>query len=57
MTQQEKNESPQEFADRSSALAQRITSQSDDLVAERVHRKNAESMLLGSYLAGLMGPR
>jgi hypothetical protein len=55
MAQQKKNESPQEFADRCRALAQRITSQSDDPVVQRVHRKNAERLVLASYVAGLNG--
>jgi hypothetical protein len=57
MARQEKNESPQEFADKCRALAQRITCQSDDPVAQRVHRENAERMLLASYVAGLNGVR
>jgi len=36
-------------------LAQRITCQSDDPVAQKVHRENAERMLLASYVAGLIG--
>jgi len=55
MARQGKNESPQEFADRCRTLAQRITCQSDDPVAHRVHRENAERMLLASYVAGLIG--
>jgi len=55
MARQGRNESPQEFADRCRTLAQRITCQSDDPVAQRVHRENAERMLLASYLAGLIG--
>jgi len=55
MARQGKNESPQEFADRCRTLAQRITCQYDDPVAQGVHRKNAERMLLASYVAGLTG--
>ena len=55
MARQGKNESPQEFADRCRALAQRITCQSDDPVAQGVHRENAERVLLASYVAGLIG--
>ena len=55
MAGQGKNESPQEFAVRYRALAQRITCQSDDPVAQGVHRGNAERMLLASYVAGLIG--
>jgi len=39
MTRQGKNESPQEFADRCRALAQRITCQSDDPVARECIEK------------------
>ena len=49
------NESPQEFADRSRALAQKITCQVDDPVAHGVHREHAERMLLASYVADLIG--
>jgi hypothetical protein len=45
MARQEESESPQEIVDRCRALAQRITCQSDDPVAQRVHRENAERML------------
>jgi len=55
MARQGKNEIPQEFADRCRALAQRITCQSDDPVAQRVHPENVERMLLASYVAGLIG--
>jgi len=55
MARQCKNESPQKYADRCRALAQRITCQSDDPVAQGVHRENAERMLLASYVAGLIG--
>jgi len=55
MARQGKNESPQEFADRCRTLAQRVTCQSDDPIAQRVHRENAERMLLARYVAGLIG--
>jgi len=55
MARKGKNESPQEFADRCRALAQRIKCQSDDPVAQGVHRENAERMLLASYVTGLIG--
>jgi len=54
MDRQCKNKSPQEFADRRRGLAQRITRQSDDRVAQGVHRENAERMLLASYVEGLI---
>jgi hypothetical protein len=55
MARQGRNESPQEFADRCRALAQKITCQSDDPVVQGVHRENAERMLLASYISGLEG--
>jgi hypothetical protein len=55
MARQEKNESPQEFADRCRALAKTITCQSDNPVVQRVHRENAERLVLASYVAGLNG--
>jgi len=55
MARQGKNKSPQEFADRCRALAQRIKCQSDDTVAQGVHRENAKRILLASYVAGLIG--
>jgi hypothetical protein len=53
---QNKNESPQEFADRCRALAQKIVCKVNDPLAQRVHQQNAERMLLATYVAGLMGP-
>jgi hypothetical protein len=55
MARQGRNENPQEFADRCRTLAQRITCQSNDPVDQGVHRKNAEHMLLASYISGLGG--
>jgi hypothetical protein len=52
---QGKNESPQEFADRCRALAQKITCRVDHPIAQRVHQENAERMLLASFVAGLGG--
>jgi len=52
---QEKNESPQQFADRCRALSQKIICKTSDPVAQRIHRENAERMLLASFIAGLMG--
>ena len=52
---QGKNESSQDFADRCRALAQKIICKIDDPIAQRVHQKNAERMLLASFVAGLSG--
>jgi len=52
---QGRNESPQEFADRCRALAQKVMGKSDDPQIQRVHRENAERMLLSSFIAGLHG--
>jgi hypothetical protein len=53
---QNKNESPQEFSDRCRELAQKITRKVDGPVAQRVHCKNVERMLLASFVSGLNGP-
>jgi len=50
---QAKNEGPQEFADRCRALAQKVMCKDSDPVAQRIHRENAERMLLASFVAGL----
>jgi len=50
---QKKNENPQDFADRCRELALKITRKVDDPVAQRVHCKNAERMLLASFVSGL----
>jgi len=52
---QAKHEGPQEFADRCRALAQKIMCKDSDPVAQRIHRENAERMLLASFVAGLSG--
>lgn len=52
---QGKNESPQEFADRYRALAQKINANANDPPIQRVHRENAERMLLASFILGLAG--
>ena len=52
---QGKDESPQEFADRCRGLAQKIIVKTDYPVAQRIHRENAERMLLASFVAGLSG--
>ena len=50
---QKKNESPQQFADRCCALSQKMMCKTSDQVAWRIHRENAERMLLASFVAGL----
>jgi len=52
---QKKGESPQEFADRCRGLAQKILCKTNDPVAQRMHRENAERMLLISFVSGLSG--
>jgi hypothetical protein len=52
---QKKGESPQEFADRCRGLAQKILCKTNDPVAQRRHRENAERMLLASFVSGLFG--
>jgi len=52
---QARNESPQEFADRCRSLAQKVMGKSDDPQIQRVHRENAERMLLSSFISGLHG--
>jgi len=52
---QGKNESPQEFADRYRGLSQKVMCQVDDPMAQHIHRKNAECVLLASFVAGLSG--
>jgi len=51
---QKKGESPQEFADRCRGLAQKILCKTGDPVAQRIHRENAERMLLASFVSGLV---
>jgi hypothetical protein len=50
---QGKNESLQEIADRCRGLSQKVMCKVDDPVAQRIHRENAERMLLASFVAGL----
>ena len=52
---QGRNEIPQEFAERCRGLAQKIMGKTDDPVARRIHRENAERMLLASFISGLAG--
>ena len=53
--QTEKNESPQQSADRCRALSQKVTCKTGDPVAQRIHRENAERLLLASFVTGLTG--
>jgi hypothetical protein len=50
-----RNEDPQAFADRCRALSQKIMHEVDDPLVQQIHRKNAERMLLASFVAGLSG--
>ena len=51
---QQKNESTQDFADRCRNLAQKTMSKTNDPVAQRIHRENAERMCLASFTGGLV---
>jgi hypothetical protein len=50
---QKKDESPREFVDRCRGLAQKAMCKFDDPVAQRIHRENADRMLIASFVAGL----
>ena len=50
---QRKKESPRVFVDRCKGLAQKVMRKVDDPVAQRIHRENANRMLLCSIVAGL----
>jgi hypothetical protein len=50
-----RNEGPQEYADRCRALAQKVMGRSNNPMAQRIHRENAERMCLASFVAGLTG--
>jgi hypothetical protein len=52
---QAKHEDHQEFADWCRALAQKIMCKDSDSVVQRIHRENAEMMLLASFVVGLSG--
>ena len=52
---QARNESPQQFADRCKRLAQKVMLKSDDPQNQRIHRENADRMLLASFVSGLIG--
>jgi len=48
MAKQDRNEGPQEFADRCRSLAQKVMGR-DDPVAQRIHREKAERMCLALW--------
>ena len=52
---QNKHETPQEFADRIRALAQRTIPQVDDPEAKKLYQEQADRMALASFTAGLVG--
>ena len=52
---QSKNRPIQVFADRCTALAQKIGCKVDDPVAQRIRNKNADRMLLARFVAALSG--
>jgi len=52
---QAQNERPQQFADRCKSLAQKVMLKSDDSQIQRIHRENADRMLLASFVSGLIG--
>jgi hypothetical protein len=54
---QKNGESPQEFADRCRGLDQKILCMTGDPVAQRIHRENAERVLLASFVSDLVGTR
>jgi hypothetical protein len=52
---QNKHETPQEFADRIRALAQRTIPQVDDPEAKKLYQEQADRVALASIMAGLAG--
>jgi len=52
---QKKNESPQDFAEHCRALAQKIIYKTDDPTAQRIHHKNADQLLLASFISASIG--
>ena len=52
---QGKNESPQQFADRCKSLAQKVMIKSADPQIQRIHKENADRVLLASFGLGLTG--
>jgi hypothetical protein len=55
MAKQGKNKGPQESADWCRALAQKVMRRDDNPAVQKIHRENAERMLLASFVAGLSG--
>jgi len=52
---QVKNESPQHFEDRFKNLAQKVMIKSSFIQIQRIHKENADRMLLASFVSGLTG--
>jgi hypothetical protein len=52
---QGRSETLQEFAYRCRSLAQKVMGKSDDPRIQRVHRENANRMLLASFISGIRG--
>jgi len=52
---QSKGENPREFADSYRELANQVMCQVEDPAAQRIHRENADRMMLASFVAGLSG--
>jgi len=52
---QGKKESPQQFADRCTNLAQKVMIKSADPQIQRIHKENADRVLLASFVSGLTG--
>jgi hypothetical protein len=50
---QKKNESPRDFRDGCRGLTQKVMCKVDDPAAQRIHRENADRILLASFVAGL----
>jgi len=53
--QQRKGESPREFADRCRALPNKVMCKVGDPAAQRIHRENADRMMLASFVSGFSG--
>jgi len=52
---QVKNESPQQFNNRCKNLAQKVMIKSSFIQIQRIHKENADRMLLASFVSGLTG--
>ena len=52
---QRKCESPREFPDRCRALANKDMCKVGDPAVQRIHRENADRMMLASFVSGLSG--